>query len=408
MAAGLTAGPGVAVAAAQAPAADGAFTADQAASGWSVYGIQCGECHGPGLGDGARAAAGGRAVPEHLGGADDRRAVRVPARRDASGAGRHAQRPVLRGPRGLPARVERRAARREHPDRGCGGDDRRRGGHLRGAPRGAGRRAAAAAVDAVRQPGGAARADPGDRRAARGPAGGRMAELAADAQRPRLQPARSGDAGQRRRPEARLVDCDSVRQPPDDAARARRRDVPRQPRERRPGHRRGDGRRHLGVPRAAPRGRASRSHPHARPLRRQAVPRPGRRGPRRPRRAHRRGGVAGGQGRLHAGLPPERRPRHRQRRRHHRHQRLRALHRADLLHHRPRPRHPRRALAHVHRRAARRPEQRVVGRHAAVSARGRRRVDPGQLRPRPRPLLYRHRAGSAPRRRSRGWRRAGA
>ena len=40
---------GAAAAAAQPAGADGAFTADQAASGWSVYGIQCGECHGPGL-----------------------------------------------------------------------------------------------------------------------------------------------------------------------------------------------------------------------------------------------------------------------------------------------------------------------------------------------------------------------
>ena len=50
----LTAGgmigvPGVVVEAAQAPAADGAFTTDQASSGWSVYGVQCGNCHGPNL-----------------------------------------------------------------------------------------------------------------------------------------------------------------------------------------------------------------------------------------------------------------------------------------------------------------------------------------------------------------------
>ena len=41
--------PGVVVAAAQPPATDGAFTTDQAASGWSVYGVQCQECHGPAL-----------------------------------------------------------------------------------------------------------------------------------------------------------------------------------------------------------------------------------------------------------------------------------------------------------------------------------------------------------------------
>ena len=54
---GITAGsgvvPGVATAAqappAQGPAADGAFTRDQAADGWSVYGVQCEQCHGPGL-----------------------------------------------------------------------------------------------------------------------------------------------------------------------------------------------------------------------------------------------------------------------------------------------------------------------------------------------------------------------
>ena len=44
----MTVGPGV-VEAAQAPGADGAFTMDQAADGWSVYGVQCEQCHGPGL-----------------------------------------------------------------------------------------------------------------------------------------------------------------------------------------------------------------------------------------------------------------------------------------------------------------------------------------------------------------------
>ena len=44
----LTGGTG-GVEAAQPPATDGAFTTDQAASGWSVYGVQCGQCHGPSL-----------------------------------------------------------------------------------------------------------------------------------------------------------------------------------------------------------------------------------------------------------------------------------------------------------------------------------------------------------------------
>ena len=57
VAGGVAGGPGggpgvvsvVTVEAAQAPAADGAFTRDQAADGWSVYGVQCEQCHGPGL-----------------------------------------------------------------------------------------------------------------------------------------------------------------------------------------------------------------------------------------------------------------------------------------------------------------------------------------------------------------------
>ena len=48
LAAGLSGGAAVA-AAAQDRGADGAFTTDQASSGWSVYGVQCGQCHGPRL-----------------------------------------------------------------------------------------------------------------------------------------------------------------------------------------------------------------------------------------------------------------------------------------------------------------------------------------------------------------------
>ena len=56
---GWTGGPGatpVVVEAAQAPAAEGGFTAEQAAAGWTVYARQCGECHGETL-DGAEAPA---------------------------------------------------------------------------------------------------------------------------------------------------------------------------------------------------------------------------------------------------------------------------------------------------------------------------------------------------------------
>ncbi len=56
LAVGPRAAPGGVAEAAQAPAADGGFTAEQAAAGWSVYARQCGECHGIGL-DGAEAPA---------------------------------------------------------------------------------------------------------------------------------------------------------------------------------------------------------------------------------------------------------------------------------------------------------------------------------------------------------------
>ena len=46
---GLGVAPGVVVEAAQQPAADGGFTAEQADAGWTVYERQCGECHGPNL-----------------------------------------------------------------------------------------------------------------------------------------------------------------------------------------------------------------------------------------------------------------------------------------------------------------------------------------------------------------------
>ena len=42
-------GPVGVAAAGQLQSADGAFTTTQATSGWSVYGVQCAECHGPGL-----------------------------------------------------------------------------------------------------------------------------------------------------------------------------------------------------------------------------------------------------------------------------------------------------------------------------------------------------------------------
>ena len=75
--------------------------------------------------------------------------------------------------------------------------------------------------------------------------------------------------------------------------------------------------------------------------------------------------------------PRRRRAGHRRRRRRHRHQRLPALQGTDLLHHRSRSRHRQGAVADVDDRAAGRPERRVVGRHAALSAGGGRFLDPG-------------------------------
>ena len=347
-----------------------------------------------GRGGGAGPARG--RLPERLGWADDGRAVRIRARRDVPRLGEIAHRSGLPGARRVHPRCERGPARRRAADGRCGGRDRRCGGRGRGAARGRAGRAAAAAADAVRQPGGAARADPGHRRAARRPAARRLAELAADARQPRLQSAGPDHARQRRPVAARLGARHPRGQQPDDADRARRRDVPRESGELGAGDRRGRRRRHLAVSmaparRCTPAGR----DPHPRPLRRQGLPGHARRGPRRPRRADRGRGVARREGRLHAGLPPELRPRRRRRRRHQRHERVQPLQGADLLHHRARPQHRGGAVAHVHHRPPRRPERRLVGRHAAVSPGRRRLVDPGQLRSGPGPLLHRHRAGEA-------------
>ena len=46
---GFAGAAGIVHAAAQEPGADGSFTSEQASSGWSVYGVQCEDCHGPAL-----------------------------------------------------------------------------------------------------------------------------------------------------------------------------------------------------------------------------------------------------------------------------------------------------------------------------------------------------------------------
>ena len=396
VAGGSIGGPGVGVAAAQPPAAEGGFTADQAAAGWAVYARQCGECHGAGL-DGAEAPAlrgvdflngwAGQTtdelfayvrgeMPPGLGGSlgDQVYLNLVAYILDMNGA-RPGDAPlaadaaVMIGDAADVAEARRAAREGDRPRRRATRFVNREVPHD-----------LTPVTDAL-----LADPPPADwlswRRTRNGHGYSPLDEVTRD----------NVD-------ELRLAWVLAIREGnhQTSAAGARRRDVPGQSGGRRAGDRRGHRRRPLAVPVAAARGcAAAGADPHPGPLRRPGVPRHRGRGPRRPRRADRRGRVADGQGRLHAGLPPERRPRHRRRRRRHRHQRVSALQGADLLHHRARPGHRRGAVADVDDRPARRSERRVVGRHAAVSARGRRPVDSRQLRRRPRPLLHRHRAGQA-------------
>ena len=161
--------PGVVVAAAQPPATDGAFTTDQAASGWSVYGVQCQECHGPALeGMEAPPLSGVDFLNSWAGQTTDELFAYLRDEMPPGQAGSLSDSSyvdlvayLLESNGAVPGECTLTAA--------AGGDDRRHGGHLRGTPRGASRRAAAAAFVAVRQPRGVARADPGDRRDARRP-----------------------------------------------------------------------------------------------------------------------------------------------------------------------------------------------------------------------------------------------
>ena len=176
------------VEAAQPPAAEGAFTAEQSLAGWTVYARQCGECHGEAL-DGAEAPAlrgveflngwAGQttdelfeylrdAMPPGLGGSlSDQVYLNLVAYiLDTNGA-RPGDAPLTTDAAvtiGDAADVaEARRAARE--------GDRPRRRPMRFVNREC------------------RTSCPGDRRPAGGPAAGRLAELAADAQRPRLQPA---------------------------------------------------------------------------------------------------------------------------------------------------------------------------------------------------------------------------
>ena len=223
-----------------------------------------------------------------------------------------------------------------------------------------------------------------------------LAQLAAHARRVGLQPARSDRYRQRLRPAAGLVLGPRAGRVADDAARARRRHVPRQPRQRGAGPRRADRRLHLGAPprdgRAAAARRADAQPGH---LRGPDHPQHGRRAHRRPRRPHRRGALGYGRRARRRRLRLLERPGHR--RRHHRGGAagLRALPRGHLLHRRHRRPHRAHAVAHVDHRPPGRARRRHLGRPAAAVPRRQRRLDSRQLRPGQPPRLLRHRAGQA-------------
>ena len=186
------------------------------------------------------------------------------------------------------------------------------------------------------------------------------------------------------------------------AHRAQRGDVPRQRRGHRAGPRRDHRRPPVAVP-AQPAREHRQRHRHPLPLpqrldpRRQDLPRHQRRLHRRPRRPHRRAGVGDAAGRLPRAGGADGGADHRQRQAH---QRL-ALQPVEpaprrLLHHRPRRRQRRGALAHQHRGHPGPVRRRHVGRPAPRRPAARLGVDGRQLRPRPPPRLLGHGAARAP------------
>ena len=238
--------------------------------------------------------------------------------------------------------------------------------------------------------------DSGNRRDAAASRPRRLAELAAHARRVGVQPARRDRPRQRGRAPARLVLGPRTRGVADDAARARRRPVRREPGQRGPGARRAHGRLPLG---------ASPGDRRATP-RRGADAQPGHlRGPGHPehrRCAHRRPGRPDGRaalgyagrgraGRLHLLERPDRRRRDRRRG----DDRLRAVPRRYLLHRRRRRPHRPAALAHLDHRPARGERRRHLGRPAAPVPGGSRRLDDRQLRPGDRARLLGHVAAQA-------------
>ena len=221
--------------AAQAAAADGGFTADQSAAGWAAYGRQCGECHGQGL-FGAEAPAlrgvdflngwAGQTtdelftylrdeMPPGLGGslADGVYLGLVAYILDMNGA-RPGDAPltadaaVTIGDAADIAEAERAAREGDRPRRRSTRFVNREVPHD-----------LAPVTDAL-----LADPPPGDWLSWRRTRDGHG-----------YSPLDAGDARQRRRAAARVGARDPRGEPPDDAARARRGDVPRQPGERRPG-----------------------------------------------------------------------------------------------------------------------------------------------------------------------------
>ena len=220
--------------------------------------------------------------------------------------------------------------------------------------------------------------------------------MAADLRPLGAQPARP-DRHVERRPAAAGVGVDNGGGPAgDDAARARRHDVPRAAVRLRRGPRRARRLARLGVPARAgrPRGQPRLRQPQRRPLRRQAVHRHPRRPPRRPRRPHRRGRVGRRGRRLDHRPALLGRPHDHQGARGRRHVRLLSPEHA-LLGVGPRRRDRGRGVAHLHHSRPRRVRLRELGRRARRGPAGRLGVELAELRPRAEPDLHRRRGADS-------------
>ena len=220
--------------------------------------------------------------------------------------------------------------------------------------------------------------------------------MAADLRPLGAQPARPDRHVERRPPAARVGVDDGGGPAGDDAARARRDDVPGAAVRLRRGPRRARRLAGLGVPPGAgrPRRQPRLRQPQRRPLRRQAVHRHPRRAPRRPRRPDRRGRVGRCGRRLDHRPALLGRPHGHQGARRRRHVRLLPP-QHPLLGVGPRRRHRRRGVADVHHSRPRRVRLRELGGRARRGPAGRLGLELAELRPRAEPHLHRRRGADS-------------